>query len=454
MGETRGRKQSIPNLADINAYLTKIVSDRLSSSMYGEILYRDSPEEPWHPITEGEEAKLRRLAGEYFRDVRGMSVGDPSKLNFRDQLSEVANSTVQTPILDRMERLTWDGVPRLSELPKRLGWRSPYLDPDTEAFYLDCVVRVIFLGAVERQYRPVRIPHVPILCGKPGSGKSETVLSLAMMGLPEDDPSDPLRYLGVIAPVNNIGDNTILRDRLLVPRRGCLLTELCECDGLISPKNEASLKALFDGAVARYADKYKQIATYPLTDIPIGTTNTAKILTDPTGNRRYMPVTVNRIVDLTDGGNGWLLSRHPDIVAQLWAEAMYRYNQGERWRPADMDRLNSAISKVTSDSVYIDPFVEDYCLLARDIIAEEYEGTLYDSDRPRTMDWITLDQRISLKTPGLTLGCRDLGFRRRIRAVCANFGLFPVTNRRHFYPKTSSKWTNPRSGLSIDPVDE
>jgi predicted P-loop ATPase len=58
----------------------------------------------------------------------------------------------------------------------------------------------------------------------------------------------------------------------------------------------------------------------------IATVNDYKFLKDETGNRRYYPIDCNKskakytFNDLT-----------PEVLAQIWAEALFYYNQGEKW---------------------------------------------------------------------------------------------------------------------------
>jgi predicted P-loop ATPase len=64
----------------------------------------------------------------------------------------------------------------------------------------------------------------------------------------------------------------------------------------------------------------------------IGTSNDSIPLTDPSGNRRFLPVEVGKI-DV------------PAVIrdrAQLWAEAFLRYHEGERWWIEEADLLKAA----------------------------------------------------------------------------------------------------------------
>jgi predicted P-loop ATPase len=79
--------------------------------------------------------------------------------------------------------------------------------------------------------------------------------------------------------------------------------------------------------VSAKADHYRpsygrKSATFPRQNIFVGSTNEAHYFKDSTGNRRYWPVQVQGVCAIA------ALARDRD---QLWAEAVHRYQHGERW---------------------------------------------------------------------------------------------------------------------------
>ena len=101
------------------------------------------------------------------------------------------------------------------------------------------------------------------------------------------------------------------------------LIELGEIDVTFTRAAISRLKGyLSEGAdVLRepYGHKPK---TCPRTTSYFGTVNTIDILQDATGNRRYLPVTVDHLVLPSKGGID---------MGAVWAEAWYHYMRGEQW---------------------------------------------------------------------------------------------------------------------------
>jgi predicted P-loop ATPase len=82
------------------------------------------------------------------------------------------------------------------------------------------------------------------------------------------------------------------------------------------------LKYLLSSADVKFRPPYgKTIKQYRRYTSFIGTTNQQKPLVDPTGSRRFVCVGVTGNIDFTDNLN------HP----QLFAQALYLFNQGERF---------------------------------------------------------------------------------------------------------------------------
>lgn len=321
-----------------------IMGYRLASNpRTGTIYIRDTEQDPWREINwDIDTAYVRAEFNTFVQECR--FVYDPPLNSLKTELSYVASQTSYDPILDTIDRLEWDGRERLfTELADRIEWSVPEMTDDKPA--TDLAIAVIFLGGVERAHKAAEIPLAPILYGGQGVGKTATIKAIASLG---EATGGALPYYGSILPTSIFG--LLFRDNLLVKREGKIVTELKEVDGLFTESNESLLKALFDESGMSWRSPYAHSDVFrEYTDILIGTTNESDMFTDFTGNRRFIPVKVEAVTkDIDDGGLGWRLDLHPEIVQQLWAEANHMYNNGTTWRDFYTDEVRMSLAAVTA----------------------------------------------------------------------------------------------------------
>jgi len=216
----------------------------------------------------------------------------------------VAMENPINPPKEYFERLKWDGKQRLD------NWLLYYLGAEAQpAEYLRLVGSKWLIGAVMRVYEPgAKFDSVLILEGEQDLGKSTAFRLLATFG-------EESLFLDSVGDVRN-------KDTLMA-MQGKLIIELAELASFKKAENEE-----IKGFISRQVDEYRP---------PYGRTNVKRprrfvfggtvnpegeegYLTDNTGNRRYWPVRCGKI-DL----EALSADRY-----QLWAEAVYRYKQGER----------------------------------------------------------------------------------------------------------------------------
>lgn len=208
------------------------------------------------------------------------------------------------PIRDYLERLEWDGVPRVNT------WLATYLGATSQpADYLQDVGSWTLVSAVARAMKPgCKVDTMLVLEGGQGDFKSTAIEVLA---------SKP-HYVEVDAAILGTAD----KDTMLTCRLAWIV-EAGEFDS-VGGANMARLKANVSRAVDTYRAPYGADAQkVPRGWIGIGTTNLEAYLRDSTGGRRFHPVRVGR-VDLE------ALRRDRD---QLWAEAYALYAKGAKWWP-------------------------------------------------------------------------------------------------------------------------
>lgn len=321
-----------------------IMGYRLASNPRTGALYiRESAEDPWRAINWSSDTALLRYIFNDFVQESGF-VYDPPLNSLEDEITYVAMEQAHDPMLEAINCLEWDGRERLfTELADRIEWSVPEMTDDKPA--TDLAIAVIFLGGVERAHKAAEIPLAPILYGGQGVGKTATIKAIASLGA---GTGGALPYYGSIIPTSIFGG--FLRDNLLVKREGKIVTELKEMDGLFTDSNESLLKALFDESGMSWRSPYAHSDVFrEYTDILIGTTNESDMFTDFTGNRRFIPVKVEAVTrDINDGGHGWRLDLHPEIVQQLWAEANHMYNNGVTWRDFYTDEVRVSLAAVTA----------------------------------------------------------------------------------------------------------
>lgn len=206
------------------------------------------------------------------------------------------------PIRDYLRGLKWDGINRLP------SWLSTYLHAADTSLHSVFGTKWM-IGAVARVMQPgCKVDTMLILEGPQGIKKSAALRLLAQMN-GQDFFTDELAVLGSKDAAQQL--------------QGNLIIELAELDAL----DRAEVKTI-KAFLTRQVDKVR--LPYARTVSPLkrqcvfaGTVNPdgSGYLRDPTGGRRFWPVAVKNI-DL----EGLARDR-----AQLWAEAVARYDQGETW---------------------------------------------------------------------------------------------------------------------------
>lgn len=186
-----------------------------------------------------------------------------------------------------LEGLQWDGIARVNR------FMCDYIKSESSA-YAQAVSRYLWSALAGRVLVPgVKADMVPIWEGGQGRNKSSTLEAL----VPNSE-----YFLEV--------DLNEKEGELARKMRGKLIGEIKELRGL-QTKDLESIKAFIDRRYEEWVPKYKEKShRFARRLIFIATTNHKEILADETGNRRWLPIHVERA----------------DIVAirrdrdQLWAE--------------------------------------------------------------------------------------------------------------------------------------
>lgn len=226
--------------------------------------------------------------------------GIEGKGRIDDALTAVMTAHHRHPVKAYLEGLKWDGEERLDRLV------IDYLGAEDDAL-TRAMTRKHFTAAVARIYEPgVKYDYCLILVGPEGSGKSTL---FATMG--GDWYNDSLTTM----------DGKEAMEQL----SGGWVFELPEITALKRSEVE-SIKSFLSRQCDAYRRAYGQrVVRYPRQCVFGGTTNEEYFLKSKTGDRRFWVVAVKPELR-THRYFRRDLKRDRD---QLWAEAVYRYRQGE-----------------------------------------------------------------------------------------------------------------------------
>lgn len=246
-----------------------------------EIMFSPKDSGQWQAFTDADYSRLRiTMERRGFKPIGRELIRDVVLLTADEQPFDSA--------IAWLEGLKWDGIPRIERF-----YHTHFGTEDTA--YSRAVSMYMWTALAGRVLVPgCKADMVPILVGAQGCGKSTGVAALS---------PDPSFFTEISFAEKD--------DDLARKMRGRLVAEIGELRGL-NTKEQESIKAFVTRTHENWIPKYREFATqFPRRLVFIGTTNEAEFLADKTGNRRWLPVEVNKVnVDAI----------HNDLL-QLWAEA-------------------------------------------------------------------------------------------------------------------------------------
>ena len=231
-----------------------------------ELVIRRDDGKGWRPIGDGDFHKLRvALAKKNFEQ--------PSVETMRGALAIVADDTIIDTARDLIVGLEWDGVPRIER------FFHEYLKTE-DTPYARALGLYMFTAIAGRVMDPgCQVDMVPVLVGDQGLRKSSAIAALSPKGW----------YSTV-----NLSDKDADFGRAL---RGLVIGELDELKGL-GTKDAESIKSMITRRFETWIPKFKELKTkYQRRAFLIGTTNNHELLSDTTGERRWLPIVVEEMID-------------------------------------------------------------------------------------------------------------------------------------------------------------
>lgn len=239
--------------------------------------------------------------GDLARFVLWLSLAEGMNVNDRvvaQAVGLVAEKNPIHPVRDYLAGLKWDGVKRLDDAAAYFGVElTDYTRAVVPRWFMSAVARIMVPGA--------QCDCVLILEGPTGWRKTSAFRALVPV---REWYADSGIVIGSKDSYQNL--------------HGVWIYGFDELDSLGRGELTAT-KNFVTQTFDRFRPPFGKVArNFQRQNVFCGSTNKDDYLNDPTGDRRYWPMTVARPAD-TDG-----ITRDRD---QLWAEAVARYRAGEVW---------------------------------------------------------------------------------------------------------------------------
>lgn len=270
----------------------------------------------------------------------------------------------------------WDKVPRAEKLIIR------YLGAEDTPYTRACT-RVMLLGAVSRAYEAgCKFDYVVCLLSKQGAGKSTLLNKLGGKW-----------YSDSITTMEGIEAYEALR--------GVWIVEVAELAAKRKSGRDA-VKKFLTSQVDTYRPKYgRNVRQFFRRNIFVATTNDAEMLNDPTGNRRFLPISCN------GDGDKSVHDLTIDDVKHIWGEVVGWYKAGHR------GVLDAATERIADD------VRQEHTELG--MITETILTFL---EKPISSNWYNMsvfDRRSKMQSPdGMCTHPRDFISQREIWKECLN----------------------------------
>lgn len=254
-----------------------------------------------------------------------------SKDKIFDAVNVVAGENRFHPVREYLDGCTWDGQPRVETL------LIDYLGAEDND-YTRAVTRKTLAAAVARIYEPgCKFDYMLTLQGRQGLGKSALIAKLGGQWF-----SDTF--------------STMQGKEAYEQVLGVWLVEIGELAGMRKAEAE-TIKLYISKQTDRFRPAYgRRLQEYPRQCIFIGTTNEMQFLRDTTGNRRFWVVATPN-----DSTRDMWAELTPDMVRQIWGEAVDIYKRGEsRYLPPELETVAREVQQTFEEENPRAGIVADY----------------------------------------------------------------------------------------------
>ena len=244
------------------------------------------------------------------------------KAMIKDAIVMMAEENRYSPVVRYLNSCAANAVPvnylhrigsELLGLPEE-GANNPRLE--SGQLLHDAIMQRFFVGAVARALNPgCTHDWMPILVGSQACGKSSFLQYIT----PPNPENGTYEWSCLIQQ-----DINTLANRPHKLHAGWIVV-MDECERYFHRRNVEQLKNLVSTPVDRSALKYRNEMSFPRTFVLAGACNNTDFLSDPTGNRRFMPVIIEGKVKSKRGVKTIDLDRVKRERDNIWAAAYAAY---------------------------------------------------------------------------------------------------------------------------------
>ena len=290
-------KGRLSNLAMILAH-DQTYLDRFAYDLFHRKIVFRSHKDPSQVFDYDDETQHRlrvRLATDY---------GDFKPYDVESAITTVAMRNQFHPLQDRIKSLLWDGRKRVET------WLTRICGADDNE-YTRAVAKMWCISAIARAFKPgIKVDTMMVLEGAQGTNKSALIEEMSYGHFLDNK----------IDIQSKDGKQSLF---------GKWFVEFAELEGLNKKSSEA-IKQFLTNRTDVFRLPYERTEKqFPRTSIFVGTTNEAEYLEDPTGNRRFWPVKIERVN----------LKKVEEERDQIWAEAYQLFLDGHKWWVHETDDI-------------------------------------------------------------------------------------------------------------------
>ena len=260
-----------------------------------------------------------------------------------DYLQPILASNAINPVLDWITSKQWDEVDRIKPLTDSVNVTADCIslrDQVIPLWLIQCVAALDHAALTPNKNALPKFESVLVFQGDQGVKKTTWVSTLL--------PREHRKYIqtGGHLDVGNRDSEKIILSHWIV--------ELGELDATFRKSDIAQLKAFLSKDTDQLRLPYDRLFNkYDRRTSFIASVNEMEFLTDTTGNRRFWPLTVTKLDDIS-------------IVdmQQLWAQVWKLYMQGEQWWPNSQleEQLITATQKHEPIDIVVDLLADKFDL--------------------------------------------------------------------------------------------